>query len=76
MTEAVYCATAEYVEEMRHRPVKHHVSVSGVLKHLGVSRSGYQSWKKRVLFLDIGPTSGCMFQKVFWRSVRNPMKTS
>lgn len=48
MTEAVYCATAEYVEEMRRRPVKHHVSVSGVLKHLGVSRSGYLSWKKRV----------------------------
>ena len=48
MTEAVYTATAEYIVEMEQRPVKHHVSVSGVLKHLGVSRSGYNVWKKRV----------------------------
>lgn len=48
MTEAVYTATAEYIVEMEQRPVKHHVSVSGVLKHLGVSRSGYNAWKKRV----------------------------
>ena len=48
MTEAVYTATAEYIVEMEQRPVKHRVSVSGVLKHLGVSRSGYNAWKKRV----------------------------
>ena len=47
MTEAVYTATAEYIVEMEQRPVKHHVSVSGVLKHLGVSRSGYNAWKKK-----------------------------
>ena len=47
MTEAVYTATAEYIVEMEQRPVKHRVSVSGVLKQLGVSRSGYNAWKKR-----------------------------
>ena len=47
MTEAVYTATAEYILEMAQRPVKHRVSVSGVLKRLGVSRSGYNAWKKR-----------------------------
>lgn len=33
---------------MEHRPKKHRVSVSGVLKYLGVSRSGYIAWLKRV----------------------------
>ena len=47
MTEAVYTATSEYIVEMEQRPVKHRISVSGVLKHLGVSRSGYHAWKKR-----------------------------
>lgn len=47
MTAAVYTATTEYITEMEQRPVKHRVSVSGVLKHLGVSRSGYHAWKKR-----------------------------
>ena len=47
MTEAIYTATAEYIVEMEQRPVKHRVSVSGVLKRLGVSRSGYNAWKKR-----------------------------
>ena len=50
MTEAVYTATAEYIVEMEQRPVKHHVSVSRVLKHLGVSRSGYNAWKKKSPF--------------------------
>ena len=49
MTEAVYTVTAEYIVEMEQRPVKHHVSVSGVLKYLGVSRSGYNAWKKESL---------------------------
>ena len=47
MTEAVYTATAEYIVEMEQRPMKHRVSVSGILKRLGVSRSGYNAWKKR-----------------------------
>lgn len=47
MTKAVYIATAEYIVEMEQRPVKHRVSVSGVLKQLCVSRSGYNAWKKR-----------------------------
>ncbi|MFQ7633039.1 MAG: hypothetical protein ACLRLT_10035 [Sellimonas intestinalis] len=51
MTEAVYTATAEYILEMAQRPVKHRVSVSGVLKRLGVSRSGYNAWKKDALLL-------------------------
>lgn len=51
MTEAVYTATAEYIVEMGQRPMKHRVSVSGVLKRLGVSRSGYNAWKKDALLL-------------------------
>lgn len=47
MTKAVYTATSEYIAEVEQRPVKHHVSVSGVLKILGVSRSGYKSWLTR-----------------------------
>ncbi len=47
MTEAVYTATAEYIVDMEQRPVKHRISVSGVLKRLGVSQSGYNAWKKR-----------------------------
>lgn len=35
------------MEEVHQSPVKHRVSVSGILKYLGVSRSGYNSWKKR-----------------------------
>lgn len=31
MTEAIYTATAEYIVEMEQRPVKHRISVSGVL---------------------------------------------
>ena len=47
MPEAVYTTTADYIVEMEQRPVKHRVSVSGVLKRLGVSRSGYNTQKKR-----------------------------
>lgn len=47
LTLAIYTATAEYVEEVHLSPVKHRVSVSGILKYLGVSRSSYNSWKKR-----------------------------
>lgn len=48
MTKSVYSATAVYVDEIRSLPEKRRVSVSGILKKLGVSRSGYQSWKKHV----------------------------
>ncbi len=41
MTKAIYTATFEDIDEVATRPVKHHVSVSGVLRILGVSRSGY-----------------------------------
>lgn len=43
MTEAVYTATSEYIAEVAELPQKHRVSVSGVLKILGVSRSGYHA---------------------------------
>ena len=33
--------------EVEQRPVEHRVTVNGVLKHLGVSRSSYNAWKKR-----------------------------
>lgn len=47
MTQAIYTATAEYVDEIQRSPLKRRVSVSGILKQLGVSRSGYNSWKNR-----------------------------
>jgi hypothetical protein len=36
------------VKEIKSLPVKRQASVSGILKKLGVSRSGYNAWKKRV----------------------------
>ena len=48
MTEILYTATSEYVEEIKALPVKRQVSVSGIPKKLDVSRSGYHAWKKRV----------------------------
>ena len=48
MTQALYAATSEYIEEISALPVKRRVSVSGILKKLGVSRSGYHAWKKRI----------------------------
>ncbi|MDO4313287.1 MAG: IS3 family transposase, partial [Eubacteriales bacterium] len=48
MTKAIYAATAEYEAEIKQLPVKRRVSVSGILYHLGVSRSGYHAWKKRI----------------------------
>ena len=46
MTETLYTATSEYVEEIKVLPVKRQVSVSGILKKLDVSHSGYHAWKK------------------------------
>ena len=46
MTEAIYLEVTE-MAETAHK-AKRRVSVSGMLKHLGVSRSGYHSWLKRV----------------------------
>lgn len=47
MTKPLYRATYEYVTACRQEPEKHRVSVSRILKLLGVSRSGYYAWKKR-----------------------------
>ncbi len=48
MTEAIYLEVTE-MAETAHK-AKHRVSVSGMLKHLGVSRFGYHTWLKRVPF--------------------------
>lgn len=48
MTKEIYAATAEYEAEIKQLPVKRRVSVSGILYHLDVSRSGYNAWKNRV----------------------------
>lgn len=48
MTQTIFTATSEYVNEINELPVKRQVSVSGILKKLGVSRSGYNVWKNRV----------------------------
>ena len=45
MTKTLYTATSEYVDEIKALPVKRQVSVSGILRKLGVSRSGYNAWK-------------------------------
>ncbi|MFR7439762.1 MAG: hypothetical protein ACLUUG_04195 [Lachnospiraceae bacterium] len=46
MTEAIYLEVTE-MAETAHK-AKRRVSVSGMLKHLGVSRSSYHAWLKRV----------------------------
>ncbi len=48
MTKAIFKATTDYVDEMKQLPVKRNVSVSGILKKLGVSRSGYHTWKEHI----------------------------
>ena len=54
MTETLYTATSEYVEEIKALPVKRQVSVSGILKKLDVSRSGYHA---------------CVFLKKLWEII-------
>ena len=44
MTEAIYLEVTEKAEAAR--KAKRRVSVSGMLKILGVSRSGYRAWLK------------------------------
>ena len=46
MTEAIYLEVTEKAETAR--KAKRRVSVSGMLKILGVSRSGYNAWLKHV----------------------------
>lgn len=46
MTEALFLETAHYEERLR-KQEKRRLNVSGVLRILGVSRSGYLNWKKR-----------------------------
>ena len=48
MTQALYVSVLEYIEEINLLPMKRQVSVSGIRKKLGVSRSGYHAWRKRV----------------------------
>lgn len=47
MTEALFTETARYEEQLREQ-AKRRLNVSGVLGILGVSRSGYYSWRKRL----------------------------
>lgn len=47
MTEAVFLETAECEEQLKEQG-KRRLNVSGVLTILGVSRSGYLNWKKRL----------------------------
>ena len=46
MTEAIYLEVTEMAETVH--KAKRRVSVSGMLKHLGVSCFGYHAWRKRV----------------------------
>ena len=47
MTEALFLETARYEEQLLEEG-KRRPNVSGVLRILGVSRSGYLAWKKRL----------------------------
>lgn len=47
MTEALFLETAESEEQLQEQG-EHRLNVSGVLKKLGVSRSGYLNWKKKL----------------------------
>jgi transposase InsO family protein len=47
MTEALFLETAESEEQFQEQGERR-LNVSGVLKKLGVSRSGYINWKKRL----------------------------
>lgn len=47
MTDALFLEAAEYEEQLKEQG-KRRLNVCGVLKILGVSRSGYISWKKRL----------------------------
>jgi len=45
MTVTVYSETQRYTDEIRQNNPKRHVSVSGILYYLGVSKSGYYAWR-------------------------------
>ena len=47
MTEALFIETAHYEVQLQEQE-KRRLNVSGVLKILGVSRSGYLAWKQRL----------------------------
>lgn len=47
MTEALFLETSKSEEQLKEQEERR-LNVSGVLKKLGVSRSGYINWKKRV----------------------------
>ena len=48
MTEALFLETAQKEQSLKEQG-EHRLNVSGVLKKLGVSRSGYLNWKNRLL---------------------------
>ena len=50
MTEAIYLEVSEKTEAAKNAGRR--VSVSGMLKFLGVSRSGYHAWLHRVLLIQ------------------------
>ena len=52
MIEAIYLEVAEKAEYVH--KTQRQVSVSGMLKYLGVSRSGYHAWIKRVPSITAG----------------------
>ena len=47
MTEALFLETAQYEGQLQEQGERR-LNISGVLRILGVSRSGYLSWKKRL----------------------------
>ena len=47
MTEALFLETAQYEEQLQESGERR-LNVSGVLRILGVSRSGYTSWKNHL----------------------------
>ncbi|MCI7790760.1 MAG: hypothetical protein MR531_08320 [Lachnospiraceae bacterium] len=47
MTKALFLETAQYEGQLQEQGERR-LNISGVLRILGVSRSGYLSWKKRL----------------------------
>ena len=47
MTEALFLETAHADEELKEQGERR-LNVAGVLRKLGVSRSGYNNWKNRL----------------------------
>ena len=61
MTETLYTATSEYVEEIKALPVKRQVSVSGILKKFGRFTFGLSCMEKTGSFGHV--CSSCRFKR-------------